>query len=181
VVPSTTLTPLQTHALATVPYLSYVNGWVHGNRPCKNLAKSCLNNLAATPSQARHFPCPSLILSTALLAQYRVPTLSMTKTTLDRHGHGHFSKPAPLPELSRHWSPPCPLEPFRALHRPCPLPSDLTRPCSEVQHYVEHLACTESASSPQAIRPPPTMPPRHRPCLGFLNVLAQPQIIFLSP
>jgi hypothetical protein len=64
---------------------------------------------------------------------------------------------------------------------PCMLPTGRYRPRSEDRHSVEHLACVHSASSPQAIRPPPTMPPRHRPCLGFLNVLAQPHPIFLSP
>jgi hypothetical protein len=72
------------------------------------------------------------------------------------------------------------LEPYQARLIPYIVPIVLYLPRPGSRPVVEHLACAESAPSPQAIRPPPTMPPRHRPRLGFVNVLAQPRLLPLS-
>jgi hypothetical protein len=63
----------------------------------------------------------------------------------------------------------------------CPFPSNLTRPCSSDQQYIEHLESNRSAFPLLVDRPPQDPPSRHRPSLGLADPLAQPQLFPLSP
>jgi hypothetical protein len=119
---------------------------------------------------------PSLIPSTAFLAQSKAPTLSMTKTTLDRHGHGHFSKLTHFSKPLRQWTPMCTIEPSQASHHHFNVPLGLSRPCPSRRFFIEHLAGVQSMASPRAYRAPTHCISRHWALIESLNAMAQPRL-----
>jgi hypothetical protein len=123
---------------------------------------------------------PSLIPSTAPLAQSRASTFSMTKTTLDCHGHGHFSKSPPFPEPPRHMHLSPLLEPYQARPMLFRVPIVLSRACSDDKQIIEHLAGIGLAPSPKVERHPLDLSSHHRTRLTPLDMLAQPLVV-ISP